>query len=106
MCGVMMTPNASNTCINCLKSQLDITDGITKNTVLFHCRDCNRYLKPPWAHCELESPELLALCLKLVKGLKRVKLVDASFIWTEPHSRRIKVNITVQKEVMNNTLLQ
>jgi nonsense-mediated mRNA decay protein 3 len=90
-----MTPNASNTCINCLKSKLDITEGITKQVVLYHCRDCNRYQKPPWTHCELESADLLALCLKQVKGLKRVKLVDAKFVWTEAHSRRIKVNITV-----------
>jgi nonsense-mediated mRNA decay protein 3 len=46
------------------------------------------------------------MCLKHVKGLKRVKMVDAGFIWTEPHSRRLKVKITVQKEVLNGTLLQ
>ena len=56
--------------------------------------------------CALESAELLAICLKTMKGLKRVKLLDAAFIWTEPHSRRIKVKITVQKEVQLNTLLQ
>ena len=33
-------------------------------------------------------------------------MLDASFIWTEPHSRRIKVKVTVQKEVHQNTLLQ
>lgn len=48
----------------------------------------------------------MALCLKQVKGLKRVKLVDAGFVWTEPHSRRIKVKLTIQKEVLNGTLLQ
>ena len=26
-------------------------------------------------------------------------MVDAGFIWTEPHSRRVKVKITIQKEV-------
>ena len=26
-------------------------------------------------------------------------LVDAGFIWTEPHSKRVKVKLTVQKEV-------
>jgi len=35
-----------------------------------------------------------------------VKLLDASFIWTEPHSRRIKVKLTVQKEAMNNVTIQ
>ena len=33
-------------------------------------------------------------------------MIDAGFIWTEPHSRRLKVKLTVQKEVMNGTLLQ
>ena len=63
-------------------------------------------MRPPWTQCELESSELLALCLKQIKGLKRVKLIDASFIWTEPHSRRIKIKVTVQKEVHTNTMLQ
>ena len=101
-----MIPNEAKTCINCLKSQIDITEGIPKQLVLYHCRECSRYLRPPWTHCELESPELLTLCLKQVKGLKRVKLIDAGFVWTEPHSRRIKVKLTVQKEVLNGTLLQ
>ena len=106
MCGVMTTPNAANTCINCLKSQIDITEGISKNLILQHCRECNRYQRPPWTSCELESAELLAICLKNIKGLKRVKLMDAAFIWTEPHSRRIKVKLTVQKEIESGTLLQ
>jgi nonsense-mediated mRNA decay protein 3 len=50
---------------------------------------------------------MMALCLKKIKGLdKRVKLVDAVFIWTEPHSRRIKVKLTVQKEVFNSSIMQ
>jgi nonsense-mediated mRNA decay protein 3 len=102
----MTEPNASNTCINCLKGSIDITEGIPKNLTVNHCRECNRYLRPPWTQCDLESAELLALCLKNIRGLKRVKLMDASFIWTEPHSRRIKVKLTVQKEVHTNTLLQ
>ena len=106
MCGVMTLPNAANTCINCLKSSIDITEGIPRSDVLYHCRECNRYLRPPWQACELESAELLSLCLKNIKGLKRVKLLDAAFVWTEPHSRRIKVKVTVQKEVQANTMLQ
>ena len=107
VCGVMTDPNAANTCINCLKSQIDITEGITKNGELKHCRECNRYLTvTSWKQCELESSELLAVCLKNMKGLKKVKLLDAKFIWTEPHSRRIKLKLTVQQEVQNNTMLQ
>lgn len=35
-----------------------------------------------------------------------MKLVDAQFIWTEPHSRQLKVKVTIQKEVMSGTKLQ
>lgn len=50
---------------------------------------------------------MLALCLQKIKGLnKEVKLVDASFIWTEPHSKRIKVKLTIQKEVFHGAILQ
>lgn len=34
MCGVMMVPNESNTCIQCLKSQIDVTEGIPKQLQL------------------------------------------------------------------------
>lgn len=74
---------------------------------IFFCRGCGRYQKPPWINAEPESREMMALCLKKIKGLdKRVKLVDAVFIWTEPHSRRIKVKLTVQKEVFNSSIMQ
>ena len=36
----------------------------------------------------------------------QIKLVDASFVWTEPHSKRLKVKLTIQKEVLGGTLLQ
>ncbi len=36
----------------------------------------------------------------------QVKLVDAGFIWTEPHSRRLKVKLTIQAEVLNGAILQ
>lgn len=32
--------------------------------------------------------------------------MDASWIWTEPHSRRLKLKLTVQKEVGNGAVLQ
>ena len=58
-----------------------------------------RYLQPPsfWVVCSLESRELMALCLKRLKNLSKVKLIDAIFVWTEPHSKRIKVRIWTLK---------
>uniref|UniRef100_A0A8C1RSY8 60S ribosomal export protein NMD3 n=1 Tax=Cyprinus carpio TaxID=7962 RepID=A0A8C1RSY8_CYPCA len=66
-----------------------------------------RYLQPPgtWLQCALESRELLALCLKKLKA-SMVRLIDAGFLWTEPHSKRIKMKLSIQKEVMNRAILQ
>lgn len=38
--------------------------------------------------------------------MAKINLVDASFVWTEPHSRRIKVKVVVQKEVLGGAVLQ
>ncbi|CAL9734768.1 60S ribosomal export protein Nmd3p, partial [Monosporozyma servazzii] len=95
-------------CNDCIKLKYDITKDIPKESAVQFCRDCERFLQPPgqWVRARLESRELLALCLKRLKGLNKVRLVDASFIWTEPHSRRIKVKVTVQGEAMMNVMLQ
>ena len=101
LCGVVMDPNASGMCVNCLRSQVDITEGIPKQLCIQSCRGCARYLHPPnhWVECAWESPRLLSSCLKRIRGLGKVKLIDAAFVYTEPHSKRIKVKVTVQKEV-------
>lgn len=107
MCGVLIVAvKGQTTCMNCLKAKIDITEGISRQINLAHCRECNRYLRPPWVHLQLESPELLSLCLKQMKGLKRVKLIDATFLWTEPHSKRLKVKVTVQKEIDTGASIQ
>lgn len=106
MCGIQMDANPANMCVNCLRTQVDITEGIPKQLILHSCRGCGRYLRPPWVAAALESKELLAICLKKINGLSKVKLVDAGFIWTEPHSRHIKVKLTIQKDVLNGVKLQ
>lgn len=95
-------------CVSCIRGQIDITEGIPKQVSIHWCKKCGRYLQPPnhWLVCELESRELLTFCVKKIKGLTKVKLVDAGFVWTEPHSRRLKVKLTVQKEVFASTILQ
>lgn len=95
-------------CMSCIRSQVDISEGIPKQIAIQCCRNCDRFLQPPaqWLPCALESKELMALCLRRLKGLNRVRLVDASFIWTEPHSKRIKIKITIQKEAFAATILQ
>jgi len=107
-CGTPTPPNASSLCIACIRTHVDITEGIQKQAYLQFCKSCERYLQPPslWIHCQLESRELLALCLKRLKNLKAVHMVDAGFVWTEPHSKRLKVKLVIQKEVLNSTILE
>ncbi|KAJ9143049.1 60S ribosomal export protein NMD3 [Pleurostoma richardsiae] len=99
-CGAPIDGRAGALCLDCIKLTVDISQGIQRDGVLNLCRDCDRYLlrESTWVVAAPESRELLALCLKRLRGLHKVRIVDASFIWTEPHSRRIKVKITIQGE--------
>ena len=73
LCGVSIDPNAANMCVNCLRGQVDITENIPKSLILHQCRGCQRILRPPWVACEPESRELLAVCLKKITGLNKVR---------------------------------
>ncbi|KAF8556170.1 NMD3-domain-containing protein [Imleria badia] len=92
-CGTPIEPNSANLCV--------------ASSVSF-CRNCERFLSPPsaWTLARPESQELLALCLKRLKGLNKVRLTEAHFIWTEPHSKRLRVSLTIQKEVLTATILE
>ena len=73
------------------------------------CKGCERYHQPPaaWIACDWESRDLLSLLIKKMKPtLTAVRLTDASFIWTEPHSKRIKIKLTVQKEIQEGAVLE
>lgn len=107
-CGTLIEPNQSNMCVGCLRAKTDITEGIPKQAVVYFCKSCERYQQEQgkWIKAELESNELLTLCLKKLKNLTKVELIDAVFIWTEPHSRRIKVKLTIQKEVIGGDMLR
>ena len=106
ICATPISPNPSNTCSSCLASQSDVTRGISTEATLHQCRGCSRWHQSEgkWIGCELESRELMALCLSNISGLKRrknegathgkVRLVDASWVWTEPHSMRLKIRLT------------
>ena len=120
-CGVAIEPNSANMCLGCIRKEVDITSGLLKQITMPSCRSCGRYLSAnglQWILAEPESRELLGICLKKCKigsgsgsgsgsgGSGGVKLVEGGFLWTEPHSKRLKVKVTVQKEVFANTVLQ
>ncbi|KAL0959807.1 hypothetical protein HGRIS_011488 [Hohenbuehelia grisea] len=107
-CGIPIEPNSANLCVGCLRNSIDITEGIPKQSSVSFCRNCERFLSPPqsWSLARPESAELLSICLKKLKGLNKVRLTEAHFIWTEPHSKRLRVSLTIQKEVLVNTILE
>ena len=76
-------------CNNCLKSRVDITEGLPREGSIQRCRGCGRYLDPPkrWVACESETRELMAVSLLRHKALTTVKPSVASFLWAETHSR-------------------
>ncbi|PQE28774.1 putative nuclear export sequence-containing nonribosomal protein [Rutstroemia sp. NJR-2017a WRK4] len=102
------TTSAGALCYDCVKLTVDVSQGIQREATLHFCRDCDRWLLPPatWIVAAPESRELLALCLKKLRGLHKVRIIDASFIWTEPHSRRVKVKLTIQDSVSEGVVLQ
>ena len=99
ICGASIEANSRGICPTCEKKNIDITNGITKTGIIHFCKNCNRYLRPPWIKCEKESQDMMNLCLSKIKGLNKIKIIDSSFIWTEPHSKLIKIKITIQKEI-------
>jgi hypothetical protein len=57
-----------------------------------------------WQHAELESGELLGIAMRqggVVRTMEKGGLVfvDARWEWTEPHSRRLRVRVTVRKHL-------
>ncbi|UYV67260.1 NMD3 [Cordylochernes scorpioides] len=97
MCQRQILPNDLMMCFECGQSFLDITKHIPRNYIIGHCRGCDRYLDPPafWVKCALQSSELLKLCLKKIRGLDKVRVTDVMFLFTEEHSRRIKLKLQV-----------
>ena len=109
LCGTLIVPNAANQCATCLAQECDLAGRLQRghagaHTIDVHqCRQCRRFQQTPkhFIDAEPESPELLALCLKQIPALQssvspKLHLVDAGFIWTEPHSMRYKVRLTVR----------
>eukprot|EP00980_Cylindrotheca_fusiformis_P014692 scaffold4001_cov94-Cylindrotheca_fusiformis.AAC.10 len=116
LCGTLIFPNNANQCATCLaqnfdlKSELERGPGNAPHPTIYQCRKCRRYQRTPTLYeaCEPESPELLSICLKHLPALNnsnKYKVKEASWIWTEPHSMRFKIKLSVQT-LVENVLVQ
>ena len=107
LCGISIYPNPNNMCLDCIKQKPDLITQIPNKVEIIYCRDCGRYQvnQTQWLLAELESPELLQFCLKKIPKSSEIKVINANFIWTEPHSRRIKVSLLYEIENFAGTIL-
>ncbi|GAX25404.1 hypothetical protein FisN_5Lh504 [Fistulifera solaris] len=111
LCGTMILPNAANQCSTCLAQEFNLTERLQrgpaghKHITIHQCRNCRRFARTPtrYEYAEHESPELLSICLKHIPALNHhdLHLVDASWIWTEPHCMRLKLRLTVRTELLS-----
>eukprot|EP00547_Thalassionema_nitzschioides_P003284 CAMPEP_0194222902 /NCGR_PEP_ID=MMETSP0156-20130528/34025_1 /TAXON_ID=33649 /ORGANISM="Thalassionema nitzschioides, Strain L26-B" /LENGTH=526 /DNA_ID=CAMNT_0038953873 /DNA_START=88 /DNA_END=1668 /DNA_ORIENTATION=- len=115
----MILPNAANQCRTCLAQEVDVRGtlqrgpGGSHDIVIYQCRQCRRFQQKEnlFVPVEMESPQLMSICLKHLPALAphaspKFHLVDAIFVWTEPHSMRIKIRLTVQTEIENVKIQQ
>lgn len=49
---------------------------------------------------------MMGILLKKVKGMNKVTFQSASFVWTEPHSKRMKLRIVFGREVSDNMKIE
>ena len=75
---------------------------------LIQCKSCDRWCshigKDTWVQHQFDSPGLLALCLRRVSSAGKAKILDAAWIWTEPHSRRLKLFVDIEQAVMDGKM--
>lgn len=108
LCGTSIDPNAAAMCIQCLRGECDITGEIETSLEVTQCRKCEKWLHKldQWISLEMESQHLLNWCLKRVGGLQKgdTRVVHAAWIWTEPHSKRLKLSADIEREVMDEKI--
>lgn len=106
LCGTSIEPNDAAMCIDCLRAEFDITGGLERNGEVVQCRKCERWhiKQDQWTYYPLESAGLLSACLRKIAGLGSgsMKLIDAAWVWTEPHSDRLKISVEVEHGVLDN----
>ena len=112
LCGTMILPNSANQCKTCLAQQVDLHSLLQNGPnghhvpTMHQCRQCRFFqvTEKLYKPMEMESPELLSNCLKHLPALQnnnnttdtRIKLMDAMWIWTEPHSMRLKIRLSIR----------
>lgn len=111
LCGTpisaVLTPQ--HMCLPCLERHVDIAAPLRRplnrrrpEITLEYCKKCYRYYQPPgeWVTANYESPELLKMCLRRIRGLKHFHLCNANFISPEKDSQRFKIQLLIESKEM------
>ncbi|EHY66793.1 hypothetical protein NERG_00433 [Nematocida ausubeli] len=85
-------------CFECTVRELPKLNVDTSREV-DRCSTCMRYSVPPsgWTTLRFEGPEMLAYLLKKIPELAKLKLVDAYFIHSEEHSKRVRMKVSIDR---------
>jgi len=107
ICGLLIKPNAASMCPDCLKNNCDISGAVNSSGSLVYCKSCSKYQTSAtkWTYAELESPELMKIALGKVKVDRDAKIVNSSFIFTEPHLKRMRLELEIEKPGPADTML-
>lgn len=134
ICGLLIEPNNAAMCIECIRRESSAsknrnieekrssrTSGNTDLIDILQCSKCERWLQgkanssvgsapAKWSHLEYESTGLLNLCLRqfiplMTAKLDDFKIINSHFVWTEPHSRRLKVCVDYQRSVLDRKVV-
>ena len=107
LCSAIIDANPRGTCEACFRKSLNIKTSIPREFEIVYCRECKRFLRPPYVKIDRESSDMMKLCLSRIKSYdKKAKIIDSNFIYTEPHSKVIKIKVTLQKEIEKNIITQ
>ena len=108
LCGLDIDPNDAMMCINCLSLEVALETAGSFDTIereVVQCPKCFKWkrdnVSSNYFSAEWESVELLTHLTKRVRRLKQLQVVDAKFVWTEPHSKRIRVKVVYEQEVLD-----
>lgn len=99
-CGVEIETNRRNMCERCLNNTIDVSAKVMTSMYIETCRGCERYHAPPssWKTLAWGSKDLLIFLLGRNKTIKKLNIIDSNFIYSEEHSKRIRIEILVLEE--------
>lgn len=105
-CGVVIEPRLYNLCERCTSMSVTISDKIKKLINVDWCKGCERYLNKPrtWSKYEWGSRELLIFLIKSNNSLNTFDIIDSNFVYTEEHSKRMILAITLEKSGIRENL--